>query len=177
MRPGKSQRDRGGGNVIEIAESWRGGDDGFRHLLDLRGVPVVVVANADVTLDGIIQLADMPGLMVLNVYGVELDARQLDKLRADMPQVHINYKRGALLGVEGNEAANVAQITVVKPGTAAAKADLHPKDIVRKVNDKPIANFRELTDVVAQFRAGDEATIEIDRDGKTLTKNVTFGGW
>ena len=59
------------------------------------------------------------------------------------------------------------EVLSVQPGTAAAAADIRVRDIIQKFNGKPVADFKELTGQIAGCREGEEASLEILRDGQT----------
>lgn len=68
--------------------------------------------------------------------------------------------------------AEVKQITA---GGAADKAGVKVGDVVVKFNGDPISTAGELTAAVRQQPAGAEATVELLRNGKTITLNVVLG--
>ena len=126
--------------------------------------------------------AKMPNLERLELYGTGIAPGQLPegiaKLQKGMPHVQFDVRRGAMLGVRGNGIpGRPAVIDRVEPNTAAARADLRKGDIVTKVDGKPVADFEALTTEIAKHDAGDDATLEINRRGKTLTKKVVFDRW
>jgi S1-C subfamily serine protease len=108
----------------------------------------------------------------------------------------------AFLGIEmqtiSEEAARELRLPVdagvlvatVRPGSPAAEADLRGGettavvngetwvlggDVIVKADGEPIANADQLRDVVLSKRPGDELTLEINRDGETLTLTVELG--
>ena len=90
----------------------------------------------------------------------------------------------ALLGALVSDATNSdasASFTVgalveeVTAGGAAQLGGIKAKDIIVKFNDRAITSAGELTAAVRQQPAGARATVELIRDGKTMTINVTLG--
>jgi serine protease Do len=67
-----------------------------------------------------------------------------------------------------------ALVASVEPDSPAAKADVKPGDIIVAVNGKPVTNPRDLATDVAAVMPGEQAKIEILRDGaaETLTASV-----
>ncbi|HJQ24524.1 MAG TPA: PDZ domain-containing protein [Blastocatellia bacterium] len=65
-------------------------------------------------------------------------------------------------------------IASVSPGGAAEAAGILPGDILLRVGDTAIADAAQLSQVLRAYRAGDRATIVIERGGKVLEKAAEF---
>ncbi|MGM0452889.1 MAG: DegQ family serine endoprotease [Thermodesulfobacteriota bacterium] len=65
-------------------------------------------------------------------------------------------------------------ITQVFPGDPADKAGIKPKDIIVTVNGKAVRSPRELSQRIAEIQPGNEARLEIVREGETRTVTVTI---
>ncbi len=63
-------------------------------------------------------------------------------------------------------------IDVVEPGSAAADAGFQPGDLVRTIDGQTIARFEDMQRII-QARPGQALAVEVEREGKTLTVNVT----
>jgi serine protease Do len=68
-----------------------------------------------------------------------------------------------------------ALIASVEPETPAARAGLQPGDVITAVQGHHIGNQRELAITVSQIEPGTKAPVDIVRDGKTQTIDVTVG--
>ena len=68
-----------------------------------------------------------------------------------------------------------AKVVKLTAGGAAEKGGVREGDIVTKFNGAAITSASELTAAVRQERAGAKATLELIRDGKTLTLSVVLG--
>jgi Do/DeqQ family serine protease len=66
-----------------------------------------------------------------------------------------------------------ALISQVYPGTGAEKAGLATGDIIKSVDDKPIKNVSELIKEIQKKKVGQKVKIEVLRDGKPMTFEVT----
>ncbi len=66
-----------------------------------------------------------------------------------------------------------ALISQVYPGTGAEKAGLASGDIIKSVDDKPIKNVSELIKEIQKKKVGQKVKIEVIRDGKPMTFEVT----
>jgi Do/DeqQ family serine protease len=61
----------------------------------------------------------------------------------------------------------------VYPDTGAEKAGLVPGDIIKSVDDKPIKNVGELVKEIQKKKVGEKVKLNIIREGKPLTIEVT----
>lgn len=162
---------------VVFADEWHGGDDGLKHCAELRDVPLVMVFGTNITVDGLAQLAGAESIRYLRLYGTNLSATDAAELQTRLPGVEIDFRRGAFLGVIGDEKPQAAVVRTVQPNTAAANAGLRTGDIIRKFNGRPVANFKELTQEIAKHVPGDEVTIEIDRGTGPTDVKVELGQW
>jgi hypothetical protein len=162
---------------VVLDDQWRGGDDGLVHLTKLHDVPLVMVIGADVSRQGVAQLAQLESLAGLWLYGTRLTDRDVAALREQMPGVEIDYRRGALLGVRGSDGGGAAIVQAVQPDTAAAVAGIRNGDVIRKYNGEPVSDFKHLTSKIAQNMPGDTIKLEIIRANQPLEIEVTLGRW
>ena len=65
-----------------------------------------------------------------------------------------------------------AKVTQVNQGGPAQRAGLAQNDIVVKVGDRTVNDLDELTVAVRQLTIGQDAPIEVIRDGKHLTLTI-----
>jgi len=61
----------------------------------------------------------------------------------------------------------------VYPGTGAEKAGLSSGDIIKSVEDKPVKNVNELVKEIQKKKVGQKIKLNIIRDGKGMTIEVT----
>jgi S1-C subfamily serine protease len=65
-----------------------------------------------------------------------------------------------------------AKVTKVNPGGPADRAGVKENDVVVKVGDRTVRNLDELTVAVRQLTIGQDAPIDVLRDGKRITLTV-----
>ena len=63
----------------------------------------------------------------------------------------------------------------VVTGSAAEQAGIQPGDLILKLEDKQIASGDDLSAAIGAYKPGDKAVLTIQRDGRELTVEVTFG--
>lgn len=73
------------------------------------------------------------------------------------------------------DSAKGAIVVSVSPGTAAQKAGLQPGDIILAFNDRPIEQGSDLPPMVAMTKPGTTVPVQIVRDGREKTVQVTVG--
>jgi 2-alkenal reductase len=93
--------------------------------------------------------------------------QSIDRQLADSRNLPV--RNGALIGGNANGG------TAVQPGTPAAQAGLRDGDIIVKVDGKAIDGDHPLDATLSQFAPDDTVSVEILRDGDSLTISVTLG--
>lgn len=68
-----------------------------------------------------------------------------------------------------------ALVAQVEPDSAAARAGIKPGDVIEKFNGNPIADSGQLSARVSAMAPGEKATLEVMRDGKSVTLTATVG--
>jgi S1-C subfamily serine protease len=80
-------------------------------------------------------------------------------------QYNLSVKRGAYVAPGAGRSSIIA-------GSPADKAGLQEKDVITKVNGTSIDENHSLTSLVGQNTVGDEVTLSVVRDGKTIEVKV-----
>ena len=96
--------------------------------------------------------------------------QSIDRQLADKEKLPV--KDGALVGgfdPQGNPTSGV------QSGTPAAAAGIKDGDIITKVGDKVVDAEHPLDAVLSQFSPGQTVSVDVLRDGKTVTLSVTLG--
>jgi len=76
--------------------------------------------------------------------------------------------------LELGDQPGVAVIQVL-PGSPARKAGLKERDIIRKVNGKPVRGPEEFRKMISARKAGEKVKLQVLRRGKELSVTVTLG--
>ncbi len=63
----------------------------------------------------------------------------------------------------------------VEEGSAADDAGLQMGDVITKVDDIEISDIKELNAAKKKYSAGDTSTLEVYRDGQTISVSITWG--
>jgi serine protease Do len=79
------------------------------------------------------------------------------------------------LGIQLAPVEDVARITDVKEGLAAAQAGLQNGDIIRKVDQEDIKGSEQLRKAIRWHYPGDKVRLVIERNGRLLTIDATLG--
>lgn len=161
---------------VILDDNWRGGDDGVKHVQDIRELSTVTIIGSNVTRAGLEELQGVGSLRELHLYGSRLQEADVEALKKVLPGVTIDFNRGALLGIRGND-VGPAQVVFVQPGSAAAAANLRRNDVIQKLDGQPVLDFADLRSKIGKHRPGDEVALEIDRGGKTIEMKVKLGRW
>ena len=162
---------------LVIGRQWKGGDDGFRLVADIQYLQTLSVHGAAVTDAAVAHLKGMATLQRIELYGTKVTRRGLSELKKALPRADIDYRRGALLGVQGIGGSDGARITYVAPGSAAAKAGLKALDVIVALDGQEVKDFKTLTELVGAHQPGDRARVQVLRGTEQLTAPVVYGGW
>jgi len=152
-------------------------DDGLKHLAALKALSVLSLMYVPVSDQGIEVLRQLQGVDKFRIYGGHLTAAGVEKLKQDLPNSDIDYRRGAFLGVGCQPGTEGCVIYTVRPNSAAEKAGLLMHDVLLEYEGQKVADYKSLTALIAANVAGDTVTVKVVRDGQTLTKRVTLGEW
>ncbi len=79
-----------------------------------------------------------------------------------------------VLGIQIQNTDNGPTIRVVINGSPAEKAGLKVGDVLTKIGDTTVTDAQSASAAVQTHKVGDDVAIEVTRDGKTVTVNVTL---
>ncbi|MBI1280359.1 MAG: PDZ domain-containing protein [Anaerolineaceae bacterium] len=79
-----------------------------------------------------------------------------------------------VLGVQIENTDNGPTIRVVAAGSPAEKAGLKVGDVLTKIGDTAVTDAAAASAAVLTHKVGDDVAVEVTRDGKTVTVNVTL---
>ena len=110
----------------------------------------------------------------------------IDTVKQLMPQLRQGKVTRGRIGVQVSDvAANAAEAlglgeprgalaAAVEPDGPAARAGLQPGDVIVEYNGTPISDTRQLVDLVVATTPGTTVPVQVIRDGKPLTLQVTI---
>ncbi|NLF71908.1 MAG: PDZ domain-containing protein [Candidatus Anammoximicrobium sp.] len=151
--------------------------EGLQHLTTLKELSVLNLMYVPLGDRAIETLRRLQGVGKFRIYGGRLTDAGVAKLREDLPNSDIDFRRGAFLGVGCQDAAEGCTIYTVRPSSAAEKAGLLMHDVIIEYEGRQVADYKTLTALIAANVAGDTVIVKIVRDGRTLSKRVTLGEW
>jgi hypothetical protein len=162
---------------VRLGEKWRGTDEDFRPLAELRRQRHIRL-EGDVINDRVIKhFESSQDLTWMQLLKTKVSVDGVNSLKEKRPNVEIYLKNRALMGVGCADNAAGAIVISVQPGTAAEAAGILKDDIITKINGNVIPDFDRLTANVAQHEPGEQISIELLRGEQTLTVTVTLGSW
>ncbi len=81
----------------------------------------------------------------------------------------------ALASEKGLDSKSGVYVEAVEPGGALDSAGVEKGDVIVAVNGKEVKSKEELDKLLADYKAGDELDITVERDGKRVTMPVIVG--
>lgn len=70
--------------------------------------------------------------------------------------------------------ADGTTISAVRIGSPAAAVEMQPGDVIKSVNSQPVSRHADIKQALGSIDAGTEITVEVIRDGQTITLNPTL---
>jgi hypothetical protein len=141
---------------INLTKDWKGGDAGLalvKRITTLR--TLYVVKGANVTPGG------------------------LDDLQKSAPNLRIEHRGEAMLGVAGApwQGGKGCQIAMISEDSAAERAGLEVGDVIVKFKGAEVNQFDDIIAFTMQCKAGETVILEVLREGESLRKPVTLREW
>ncbi|QDU18816.1 S1C family serine protease [Urbifossiella limnaea] len=116
--------------------------------------------------------SDPAGVGIVSVVTRKLSLREQNEFDK------LNANRG-FLGITMSQtqpADGGAEVEAVSKGGSAEKAGLKRGDIIRRVNDKKIADSDSLREMLNDFRPGQKVNLSVNRKGEALELSATLAG-
>jgi hypothetical protein len=144
-------------SFIVLGSGWKGGDGGLKYVRRLSRLRVLYLSGAGET--GPISKA------------------AAQSLQASLPNLRIEPRGAAYLGIGGGVHARGCHVLQVKEGAAAAKAGFRVLDVITGFGGKKIPDFEALIAQIRTYSPGDKVKFEVLRGTKMITLDVVMGEW
>lgn len=142
---------------VLLGDKWKGGDEGLKYVKRLTRLRVLYVAGT------------------AGARPISEQAQQ--DLESAMPDLIIQNRGRAYLGIGGGPHPNGCQVIQVKADTAADKAGLRELDVIHGFGGKRIDDFNTLIELIKNYAPGDKVKVDVLRGSRSLTLNVVMGEW
>lgn len=140
--------------AIVLNKNWKGGDEGLVYIKRIPGLPTLYYTKQ-----------------------TKLSEEALAALQKAMPNLKIQPRGEAMLGVSCLLMGKGCLVTQVARGSAAAEAGIQIDDMILKYDDEELQDFQQLIDITSRHSVGDKVKMEILRDGKPMTVTLTLKEW
>jgi hypothetical protein len=141
-----------------IGPKWAGGDEGLQQIARLKRLRQLYwVEGAPVSSAAILRLrSQLPGL--------EIETRGAAKLGIRPASMFLADEKGCRIGrIDENEAAE--------------NAGLQVNDLIVQFGGQPVEGFNALVEMLRHRKPEETVPIGIQRNGRSMTINVTLTGW
>ena len=130
----------------------------------------IPVNDAKAVISDLIDLGYVSGRAYLGVYTQNV---------AIQPEGADGRNGGDLFGIfefgPGQSVETRVQVAEIVKGSAAENAGIRAGDLIVEVDGKKISTGSELASAISEYKAGDTATIEVQRGNEEISLTVTFG--
>lgn len=159
---------------LVLGMQWRGGDNGLKVLKDVPEIYSITLNGAKISDASLQYMAELPNLSSLMLRDTKVTRQGLRKLREQKPDMQIQARGEAMLGVNADIGSTPLALTSIFPNSGAYQAGIREGDIVLSVDGAPIKDFADLTIAVYECKAGDKIRVEYERGGKKKSTVVTL---
>lgn len=142
---------------VVLGKSWSGGDDGLKYVQRLPQLKSLYVVRSQ------------------KISPISKEAQE--ELAATMPNLLIQERGAACLGVGGGDHPQGCQIIEVKHGSAADEAGLQEWDIITSFGGEPATSFKQLVELIAKHEPGEAVDVEVIRGSRSVDLEVVMGDW
>jgi hypothetical protein len=142
---------------VVLGSAWKGGDGGLKYIRRLSRLEVLYLSGKGET------------------GPISKEAAQ--SLQASLPNLKIEPRGEAYLGIGGGLHPRGCQVMQVKLGAAAAKAGFRELDVITGFGGKKIPDFNALITHIKNYSPGDKVKFEVLRGTETITLDVVMGEW
>lgn len=139
---------RGADYFVILGRDWQGGRDGLKYVRRLSSLTTVYL------------LRDHKTAQILTPGVSKEDVAELERA---MPQLKVQYRGPAVLGIQPTDRFAGCVVRVVAPGSPAEKAKILVNDVIVQFDGKPVGSFDDLVDLIAQKKPGDAVKVEVLR--------------
>jgi hypothetical protein len=169
---------------VIIGPKWKGGVEGLRHIAAVRSATTLSLHSAPLDDAAIAELTMLSQVRRIEFYGTGVSNEAIGTIKAKLPQVMVDVRSGARLGIRG---INCEQVL---PESPAHKAGLKVQDRIVEFAGQPLdqkatqnEQFEQLTKLISQCKPGDTKPIKVLRPNpqtgvaETVELTVTFDRW
>jgi len=162
---------------MTIDDRWKGEEKDLKLVGRIPQVLRLSVHGVPLGEDAFRHLQRMRHVAMIELFGTEPPKDAVAGLARSLPAAEIDVREGGKLGVAGQPMAAPCIITLVQPGSAAAKAGIAAGDVIRMVDDQPVGSFEQLTEKIGRKGAGESMQLTVERGGEKFKREVTLDAW
>lgn len=160
--------------ALVLGEQWRGGDDGLKVLKDVPEIYSISINSAKISDASLKYMAELPNLSNLMIRDTAVTREGLRKLREQKPDLQVQARGEAMLGVNADIGTSPLVLTSIFPDSGAYQAGIREGDTVLSVDGQGVKDFADLTIAIYGHKAEDKVRVEYERDGAKKSAVVTL---
>lgn len=139
---------------VRLDRKWKGGDKGLVQIS---------------------RLANLNRLYIIR--GTPVSDAALEQLRQDLPNLEVQRRGPAMIGIQGSLTENGCQVTMVAPDSPAERAQLQAGDVILKFDNQEVKTFLRLVELSTEKEIGDKVRVELRRNDEVLEVELIMAEW
>ncbi len=151
-------------------------DQTLGHLAKVARLQFVKLLYVPITNAGLEHIQKCKKLEKVMLYGTQVTEPGADQLRKAMI-AEVDRRDGAFLGISPSHLGPDWFIRSVTAGSSAEKAQIRAGDMIVSYDGQPVADFNQLTALIAKHPPGSTVPIGIRRGNTIIEKRITLGEW
>ena len=151
-------------------------DQTLAHFPKLNSLKFVKLLYVPISNDGLVHIKNCNRLEKVLLYGTKVTEEGADRLRVALV-AEVDRRDGAFLGISPSHLGPDWFIRSVTPGSSAENAGIRAGDMIISYEGQKIADFNELTALIAKHPPGSTVPIGIRRGNQIIEKKITLGEW
>ena len=140
--------------ILILGNDWKGGEEGLKYVKRLPNLNQLLV-----------------------VRGIGISEKALGDLQSVLPNLRIETRGPAYLGVSMTPTPAGCQVNQVSPNSAAQKAGIRAKDTILQFGDVTVTKPEDIIEAIKTMKPGDKVKVLVERGGRTQILDVVMGGW
>jgi hypothetical protein len=161
--------------TVRLGDKWHGTLEDLKQICQLEQQRNFRLVGAAVNDDVARLFVDKENLSILHLIDTKVTPDVVDAIKEKHPDATVYVRNQAMLGVAAESNKAGVAVKFVQQNSGASAAGVQIGDVIVSIDGHKLPDFDRLTARIAQHQPGDKIDVEILRNEKTSTVQVTLG--